>query len=344
MKKSRHLKRGKQGSNSYIDTFTSSKNYINSFTSPNPINIFPSLSFSSYLNSTLPDYPVSFNIDLIVLSSIQGLPLIDTPLKNKEFKVVKDIKMEKGNFARQRIYTNGAHKISVFHKLKEPLGYVKLLIFVYQPSEELLNSLNDMFATCNIETSMTKIELAWDFYPDNPWELRDFFATHLFLKHSRTSAFGFKNTFYTNRIRGASKGVRIYPKMIGGQWATRLELELSHSVLKRLDVTFPPTLESLDYTRFFEFRRLDVEWLYRYELWRNRKKIKEALRNNDHMTLSLMKTFIVNWIVNAVCGKSLMEAVECLKGRAGVPRHHRFFKPMDWENMVVKWAVEEKAL
>jgi len=29
-----------------------------------------------------------------------------------------------------------------------------------------------------------------------------------------------------------------------------------------------------------------------------------------------MKSFIVNWIVNAVCGKSLMAAVECLKGQA----------------------------
>ena len=118
MKKSRSLKRGKQGSNSYIDTFTS----------PNTINTFPSLSFSSYLNSTLPDYPVSFKIDLIVLSSIQGLPLIDSPLKNREFKVVKDFKMEKGNFARQRMYSDGVHKISIFYKPKEPLGYVKLLI------------------------------------------------------------------------------------------------------------------------------------------------------------------------------------------------------------------------
>ena len=240
-----------------------------------------------------------------------------------------------------RDYTNGVCKLSVFYKPKKQLGSTKILIHLHQPSEELCNSLTSIFLRIGLEPKMSKIDLAWDFYASNTRLFReDFLASHLFLKIGKTPAFAFKNTFYTNNLRNSVKGIRVYPKEIDGQWVTRLELSLSRAGLRRLKIGFPPDLTGLDYSRFFEFRKVDPKKLYKYALWLNRRKINRAIRLNKLGTLRIIKSHIDSWVREAVFGKSLMDASDYLKKAGRIPSHHRFLVPLERANEVIQTAAE----
>jgi hypothetical protein len=125
-----------------------------------------------------------------------------------------------------------------------------------------------------------------------------------------------------------------------------LELELHRPVIRKLDIGFPVSFSDLeiDYSRFFEFRRIDAERLYKYVAKKNRKRCaklnKERLKNEQMPLIKgggdILLRQTEEW-VGYLDSLPLMEAVEYMKSKLhSVPNYSRFLVPMDGLNNLIQ--------
>jgi hypothetical protein len=218
-------------------------------------------------------------------------------------------------------------------------------LVVHKPDNQIQEYLVEVFDGLNILPCLSQIELAWDFYVDDPWDFQQFLVACLCLRWQRKNSWKYINTYYTSDLRRSSKGNRVYVKKDEhGNSFVRLELVLNRAALRNLNIDFPlyPFDFDLDYTRFFEFLRLDVNKLRNYLLKQNQKKIHQMNnRKRSHgvhpvrqKAGDILHSQIESYIRTANSG-SQMACIEFLSGRSNpdqryspIQHYRRFMKSM----------------
>lgn len=290
----------------------------------------------------IPDYSISKKLDYITLSiyNDQHVKQIYSFLESNSFKLVSDLKLNRGNYDMKRTYRSDTDiaSVEIIHGLKNPLPrYPSLLIKIHDPNEEFLSLLDSFFKYHAIEVNVSLIEFTFDFKTDDPIELFDFLKSHLFLKNIRTKPYSqYSSTFYTNNIRQSSKGMRVYLKTLKGddKQVVRLELVLKRSIIKRLGLEFPlSNIDTVDLSKFFSFNFIDEERINKYLCWKHRKQIAEVEMRRKRFGGGIIKRIIYNGLRGTIGREeSLMEKVGMLKSKEIVPNYSRFLEPLDGFN------------
>ena len=261
--------------------------------------------------------------------------VVDKILKKNGFRVISDVKLKKGNYEMKRRYRSidGRINIDFFHGFKGSYkGSPTLLLTIHDPFTDLLIYFDQVFKYHQIYPKLSRIEIAFDFYTDNTFEVYNFLQSHLFLKYQKTNSFKKKTTLYTNNVRKSIKGIRLYPKPKKGKKEfVRLELQLKRSKIRELKLELPlTTINQLDLSKFFEFRYLDKDRLLSHFIWWARERIKKMNENgrrfkNGDLYIRQLESLTRCYGEQ----KSFMKIVEVLKsGRfCVVPNFSRFLVP-----------------
>jgi hypothetical protein len=293
----------------------------------------------------LTEITINTTIDLIKLSATGcNFTLIDKEMRN-HFKVCSGYRLPAGKFERKIIYGNDHGTIDLFYKPKAKNAYMRyrFLFLLHQPNREMMAQLDYIFRRLGIYPLVSKIELAWDFYGVSVWCLMEFLRRHLFLKYQRSPAKRFKNTYYTNDIRRSVKGVRLYPRPIDSEYkdVVRLELEIHRPKIRELRIAFPIRAVDLDldldFSKFFEFRKMDWKKFIAYIVKKNWKQI--GMLNYKRpgcgdLVLRQIESSCTTW-----ADMPLMSTVEDLRTKPyGIQNFSRFFVPMGNLNMMIEDA------
>ncbi len=304
---------------------------------------------NNYINHNyfnIPKDSLSISLDFVTLSNIHPNKemLLHNLLLSNGFRVIADIKLQKGNYKMMRIYENvNCDTINIFHEQKSLAeGFNSLLMKIRHPNEEIMSLLDSIFKYHDITPRVSTIEMTFDFYVDGTIDLRDWLKCHLFLKNQRSKPdnpnskssvyYGDKDyTFYTNDLRKSSKGMRLYRKSFETKPKfVRLELVLHRSIIRRLGLQFPLSdIDSLDLSKFFYFACLKVNELRHYRIWQHREYLKQ-LKKIDPWEAEIAEDHIENWLRNYLDNpKSLMGQVEALRHDLKITNYHRFLEPIN---------------
>jgi hypothetical protein len=277
-----------------------------------------------------------------VPSSAKGLDfkLVDKEMK-KHFSVPSGYRITVGKFARKKIYENDHGTIDLLYKPKANDAYMKFnfLFILHQPNYEMMTQLDYIFRRSGIYPLVSKIELAWDFSCVSVWDLLEFLRRHLFLKYQRNPAKRFKSTFYTNDLRRSVKGVRLYPRPIDSEYkdVVRLELEIHRPKIRELKIPFPVRFGDLDldFSKFFEFRKMDWSRLIAYIVkknWKHIGRINSTRPGCGDLILRQIESSCTTW-----ADMPLMSTVEDLRTKPyGIKNFSRFFVPMNDLNALIE--------
>lgn len=295
----------------------------------------------------LTEITINTSIDLIKLSA-KGLDfrLIDKQMI-KHFSVSSDYRINGGRFQRKKIYEGDHGTIDLLYKPKAKDAYMKFyfLFVLHQPNRKMMSQFDYAFRRLGMYPVVNKIELAWDFSCVSVWDLLEFLRKHLFLKYQRNPARRFKNTFYSNDLRRSVKGVRLYPRPIDSELknVVRLELEIHRKKIRDLKIPFPITAPDfdLDFSKFFEFRKIDWNKLIAYLVkkhWRLIGRINSKRPGCGDLILRQFESSCVTW-----ADMPLMEAVEDIRSKPyGIKNFSRFFVPMDDLNALIEDSADRQ--
>ena len=159
---------------------------------------------------------------------------------------------------------------------------------VWYPTKELYAVLLDFFSS-NLMPKISEIEFTFDFYTEQREALRNFFYDHRFTKYNRGKPFAVKDTIYsTKREKGkrVSKGMKTYPKDAIYGSPVRMELTLKRTIIGpgNLNLELPTLdkqIQELDFSRFFDFRTLDVDgWQKKLTERDRRAHFKKSMLSN----------------------------------------------------------------
>lgn len=167
----------------------------------------------------------------------------------------------------------GGYRIKWIYKLNENRVYLIhygahwFSILVVDPDDNVQLRLRDLIVSVVSpnDVSVSQVEFALDFYPDDPTKVDDLFATishHVVLKRLRAGgAKRKKTTHYQGRkgnVRKGPYGIRVYPKTEHGHRFVRVELQANKPLLKRNGfslLSFPISPDDLDVLDYVTFRR-----------------------------------------------------------------------------------------
>lgn len=116
-------------------------------------------------------------------------------------------------------------------------------------------------------------------------------------------------------------------------------MTLRGQLLKRLNLAFPlSSVDSLDLSRFFQFKVLDRDRLEKHLLWCNRKQIVELDKRKSgygNLMRQMINSGLRGLMTNAYSGNEyLMDINEKFRsGEFGLSNYSRFFTPIDEFNM-----------
>jgi hypothetical protein len=171
-------------------------------------------------------------------------------------------------------YTVYGKQVAVGYYKKVPVGYYtnnaealpqRLMFILDEPDQLVMETLSKIFDDLYGNISVSKIEIAWDFYTNQVSSLQNWMERHLYLRYNRKAHNKYRNTFYTGDLRKSVKGIRIYPRPKDSATPTylRFELELHRHIIRKNHIEFPLTMEmlSLDYSRYFNFCTIDYDGL-----------------------------------------------------------------------------------
>jgi hypothetical protein len=302
----------------------------------------------NYFSKQLTEITIKTSIDLVRLSNIgyYCFTRIDKQLKDNGYKVTKDHALRKGMYSRRRKYEKNTSKIDYLYKHRyQDIHNTNDVIILHSPDTEVMELVDDIFWKTYDTPMVAKIELAFDFYVKGIPALyfKEAIQKYLCLRNQRSKSFNYKTTFYTNNVRKSSKGIRLYPKIIDGKDAVRLELEIHRSKIRDLNIPFPVTDKSLeiDFTKMFCFKKIDTEKFIKAEVKKNRHAIAMAdIESNgkDKMLLTMIKSY-----VDAVDCNSLMEGLEILRSKDhGVDGYGRFLVPMEKETALINEVADRQ--
>lgn len=128
-------------------------------------------------------------------------------------------------------------------------------VFVHDPDLEVQRKIMQLMDV--IPFNLTLVEVAFDFHPDDPFELyplRKVLTGGIVLRHSRAgcyvnySGLDYRGTEYFGKggvVGSGSKGLRIYIKQQDGRRFLRMELQFNWPFIKKNGITLPVHAGSL---------------------------------------------------------------------------------------------------
>lgn len=294
---------------------------------------------------SIPDYHITKKLDFITLSIFRDdhLKQMGGFLEANGFKVASDLKMTEGNYDMKRTYESktDAASVEIMHGIKIGLTcYPSLLIKIHDGNKQFFYLLDSFFKYHNIETKVSVIEMTFDFHTDAPIKLFDILKSCLFQKNIRMKPQkGYATTFYTTNIRKNSKGkgMRCYIKKLAvNDIAVRMELDLGRNVIRELGLVFPlSNIDSLDLSKFFLYKFINVDRIMEYLHWKYRDQIAGAEKKQiGGLGGALVKAHL-NSIMNCIIDRdeSLMDNVYVLKSsKIDDSNYSRFIEPLECFN------------
>jgi len=271
------------------------------------------------------------SIDFVTLSNIHPnkKDLLFNILESNKFVTVKDVILKDGNYHRVRIYKNDHNNtVDIFYDQKDlSKGFNFLLLTIHHPNQEIMLLLDSIFKYHEIEPKVSLVEMTFDFHTDKIIDFHRFIKSHLFLKNKRSKSGVFKgagDTFYANKVRTSTKGMRLYIKRTETrQIFVRLELILHRPLIHRLGLQFPlNNIDNLNLSKFFYFACLKVDDVKKYLLWKSRKQLKEI----DPFDAEIIEDHVEGWFRQK---DSLMDKIEVMRDDIKLKNYNRFIKPID---------------
>lgn len=289
---------------------------------------------------SIPDYNITKKLDFITLSILKDdhIEQIYSFMEANGFKAVSDLKLTEGNYDMKRTYESktDAASVEIMHGIKKGLLYYpSLLIKIHDGNKQFFYLLDSFFKYHNIETKVSVIEMTVDFQTDAPIKLFDILKSCLFQKNIRMKPHkGYATTFYTTNIRKDSKGMRCYLKKLAeNDKVIRMELVLRRKAIRKLGLVFPLSdIDSLDLSKFFLYKFINVDRIVKYLHWRYRDKIAGAEKKQIGGFGGALVKAHLNSMVNSIIDRdeSLMENVDALKSsKIDDSNYSRFIEPLE---------------
>lgn len=245
-------------------------------------------------------------------------------LKQADFKVVRDVVPDKSKYGRMRELLYGDVTLECLYRPSVPTMPAGLLE-INDPNEDTLEFLASAIAHVHLAVKVSLAEIALDIVAEHDYLIANAIKDHLYLPWQRQPSSD-DDTYYTTNLRRASKGHRVYAKKVDDIWATRLELVLKRTVLKRLGVEMTnaySALMALDLRPYIQFRHLDFDGLVRYFRRCQPISVKQVLnpkRYNDQ-TESYLRSML------RVGDKPLMFQIERIRGLSPTKKFSKNKKP-----------------
>ncbi len=220
-------------------------------------------------------------------------------------------------------------------------------ISMQEPSQSLIDFVGRMLLDLDTTVTISKIEIAWDFYVDNIFYFKELVEKHLWLYHNHQGYSYYKTkshidhlqaTYYLSFLRNSVKGVRVYlrPKDSPIKKYVRVELELHRKIIRELGIQFRLTADQLskEFTRFLRFCEIDFvklkeAYLWRLGLSRLKGNDKSCIRTRDLLRQQVGSELnYIQWGCS-----NLVQQMEEVK-KLGLSNPIRFMKPIDELNWI----------
>ena len=248
---------------------------------------------------------------------------------------------------RLRTYRLHGKEIAILYTAYLPENLPQdLSIIIHEPDHTIMEEVDVILQILNTSPSVSKIELAWDFYTNQAILLKMWFRDHLWLCYNRKGCSTYKdydddprykNTDYISNPRDSTKGIRVYPRPIGSSPSEylRLELQLNRPVIRKMGIKFPltPSQLSIDYKKFFRFCCIDYDRLVksylrhlnadRYQI--NHRATHPLRRHAGALYQQQLSSDITSIQRNKL---TLVEKMASIK-KLGLSNHTRFLKPLE---------------
>jgi hypothetical protein len=184
-------------------------------------------------------------------------------------------------------------------------------LITYQPDEEMQYILLDLLNTYRM--TLSQVEVALDFYPEDPrdlYDLRMILTDGIVLRYSRPGCYlryvGNGYTEYIGKggnVRKGTKGIRMYRKQHDGRQSVRMELVLLRPFIKRHSISLPVNAYDFQLFDFVDYREsLDIDRLLKL-LCKRQAKANPIKRTADvEMVRSLERQGLLDWIESQITG------------------------------------------
>ena len=267
--------------------------------------------FNNILNSKLSLY----QDDIIRLSHFRHIHRLQYSLGNRYastvlgqfkslFEYIKPTKVDK-KFIRK--FRHGHSRIKFARWGRR--GFNDYAVIVYDPDVEIQNLISQIMQVCPM--SLSQVEVAFDFYPENEYDLRELrrvLTDGLIFKHSRArcyfnfSKLEFRGTEYIGKkgvVRKGSKGLRIYNKQQDGRHFLRMELQFNRPFIKSNGISLPVNADRFNLFDFVDYRKaLDEDRLLKVLCKKWARPVKRAA--DVEMLRSLALCGIYSWVLNVI--------------------------------------------
>ncbi len=225
------------------------------------------------------DITLVTGIDKITIWGIdfRQYDLIGKFLTSQQFRCVSDFKIKDDTYERIAIYKSEQDDsvIEIFHGFRASYkGKWSLKIIIQDPNGELLSSLHSALVYNGNAPIDTELELSFDFFTPEPYLLRRFLDTHLYLMGQRKAPFYIEDTSYLNDIRKSKYGgMKVYIKPLSEYYHgsaykfVRMELTLKRKKIYELGLELPLlSIDGIDLPSIFSFQTIDFPGLRKYLL------------------------------------------------------------------------------
>jgi len=288
-------------------------------------------------NYPYPFFTVKLSIDFLILSIMKNADqykLCDI-LTSIGFKSVKNYKLNIGKYQMKWIFknpNNGIKAEMLYNPNPKTIYLPSLQLKMHDADQEVVNLLNQIFIKQEIKFNLSFVELTFDFFTEEVSKMQTFLEGFTFMKYARSKLQRNKTTYYLNNLRKSVRGMRIYFKKELN--CVRMEVTLKSLLLKRLGLSLPlSSVDSLDLTNFFLFKKIDLEPLRDFLIWSNKKLIENLkLKRSGYENLVICQ--IDSWINCIVYDERggtnpLMVQIAGFKNERGIESFGRFLLPYD---------------
>jgi hypothetical protein len=318
---------------------SSCNNHIDSF-------YFPNFFIRKHIDKV--DYSSNVNTDekiiFRIIESIGYKRLTKHKLSRGKY-LLKDTYRHPDDISTVEVIYQLKPEVIQFHELKH--GYCRLpafLVTVHDPTQEIINLLSSSCVSHGIKLTVSKIELAYDFYDLSSRDriiLYDFLKSHLLLKHSRSKpSEKYLTTYYANQIKYSSKGLKVYLRPDHrNKRIVRLELTLKRPLLRKLRIDpLLKTIDSVNPLDFFLFMSVDENKLLDHLKWKSRRRHKNDVSRNKFLHDELLERHVENYVHGFLLEAfPLMGKIVNLKSESGIVNYSRFLVPhKDFTQMFIE--------
>jgi hypothetical protein len=178
-------------------------------------------------------------------------------------------------------------------------GFNNYALIVEDPDAEVQDHISQIMGVCPMRLS--QVEVAFDFCPDDEYDLYDLRSVlndGLVVRYSRAGCYSeFKETVYIGKggdVRKGTKGLRVYRKE--DRYFLRMEMQFNRTFIKGNGISLPVDASRFDLFDYVDYRGpLDEDRLLKLLCRKWRPPIKRAA--DVEMLSSLMFSGVHSWIM-----------------------------------------------